>query len=72
MKPAPSIPTAHLVRLRDEYRRDADRVAAEARMQSPGIDRRILEMRARVLGANAQDLDDLIKGLEHPSGRRCR
>lgn len=70
MKQEKTIPAAHLVRLRDEYRRDADRVAGEARDPRPAIDRRILEMRARTLGACAQDLDDLINGREHPSGRR--
>lgn len=56
-----------LVRLRDEYRGRVSRLRGRP---ANGIERRLLDMEASVLGACEQDLDDLINGKEHPSARR--
>lgn len=58
-----------VVRLRDDWRRQVTQLQAQAGRGKPD-ERRLLEMHARVLGACEQDLDDLIKGKGHPSGRR--
>lgn len=66
MKAQPVIETKALIRLRDEYERMARRI----KTTDGPLDKRVLEMQARTLSACALDLDDLITGREHPSGRR--
>lgn len=65
----PRDPVKDLTRLRDDYRLQVTQLHAHAGRAKPD-ERRLLEMHARVLGACEQDLDDLIKGKEHPSARR--
>lgn len=67
MKPAD--PLKDMTRLRDDWRRQVTRLQGQANRSKPD-ERRLLEMHARVLGACEQDIDDLIKGKGHPSGRR--
>lgn len=64
----PSIELKHLERLRDDYQAQARTIPK--RQVRTDFERRLLEMHSRVLGSCAQDLDDLIKGRDHPSGRR--
>lgn len=65
----PSDPLKDMTRLRDDWCRQLTRLNAEAARAVPAH-RRLLDMHARVLGACEQDIDDLIKGKGHPSGRR--
>lgn len=65
----PSDPLKDMTRLRDDWRRQVTQLLAQAGRSKPD-ERRLLEMHVRVLGACEQDLDDLIKGKGHPSGRR--
>lgn len=65
----PSDPLKDMTRLRDDWRRQVTQLLAQAG-RNKSDERRLLEMHVRVLGACEQDLDDLIKGKGHPSGRR--
>lgn len=64
-----AIPAKALIRLRDDYRRQSNQFSAQARSLQ-GNERRFAEQLANTHHAHAQDLDDLLQGKEHPSGRR--
>lgn len=69
MKPEPTIDARAAIRLRDEYRRRSVQLTIKAKV-ADGNSRAFIEKESAVLFACAQDLDDLITGKEHPSGRR--
>lgn len=67
--PAPRTADAKpLERLRDEYQRRSAKLKAQA--HDTPVAKRLAQKEAGVLYACAQDIDDLINGREHPSGRR--
>lgn len=68
MKEAPTLKTADLTRLRNEYEQMAR--DAENTIKQPGNAGLINRGRAATLRAVAIDLNDLIQGRKHPSARR--